>query len=156
MGRKAKYSIKLTAEQRSEVKAITTSSSKNICNEAKARAKALLYLDECGENPLTPEKAARKAKLQLATVYELRKKFCTEGFEATLHRKIRETPPVEPKITGDVQAYIIAVACSAAPEGRSRWTLKMIADKIVLDGVIDSISDEAVRKVLKKRNLSRT
>ena len=73
-----------------------------------------------------------------------------------MYRKKRVSPPIEPKITGDVQAHIIACACSHAPEGKSRWTLQMIADKIVLDGVIDGISDEAVRKVLKKRNLNPT
>jgi hypothetical protein len=63
---------------------------------------------------------------------------------------------VPAKITGEVEAHIIATACSAPPEGKEHWSLTMIANKIVLDGVIDSISDEAVRLVLKKRNSSRT
>jgi hypothetical protein len=59
-----------------------------------------------------------------------------------------------PNICITAEAYIIATCCSAPPEGRSRWSMKMIADKIVLDGVVDSISDETVRTVLKKQNLN--
>jgi hypothetical protein len=61
-----------------------------------------------------------------------------------------------PYFTGEVEAHVIACACSAPPEGFTRWSMQMIADKIVLNGVIESISDETVRKVLKKRNLNRT
>ncbi len=71
-------------------------------------------------------------------------------------RKKRETPPVPPKVTGDVEAHIIATACSEPPEGRSRWTLLMIADKLMLDGVVDYISDVTVMNTLKKRNISLT
>jgi hypothetical protein len=74
--------------------------------------------------------------------------------DAALLRKTRATPPVPAKVTGEVEAYIIATCCSAPPEGKAAWTMQMIADKIVLDGVIDSISDETVRLVLKKRNSS--
>jgi hypothetical protein len=155
MGRKANYSIKLTDEQRSEVKRIIDSSSKKISVETKSRAKALFHLDESGENPLSPEKTAAKAKLHRETVYGIRKQFVTSGLEATLHRKEREVPAIIPKVTGDVEAHIIACACSSAPDGKSHWTMQMIADKIVLDGVIDSISDETVRRVLKKQNSNR-
>jgi hypothetical protein len=64
-------------------------------------------------------------------------------------------PPVTPKVTGEVEAHIIACACSSPPEGFTRWSMQMIADKIVLNGVVESISDETVRLVLKKHNLSR-
>ncbi len=67
-------------------------------------------------------------------------------------RKKRESPPVPAKVTGEVEAHIVAVACSEPPEGRAEWTMQMIADKIVLDGVVESISDETVRRVLKKQN----
>jgi len=76
--------------------------------------------------------------------------------KAALERKKREEPAVASIVTGEVEAYIIAVCCSAPPEGYSRWSMKMIANKIVLDKRIDAISDETVRKVLKKRNLSHT
>ena len=146
---KAKHGVNLTDEQKNEVRRIMDSSSKSISTETKARAKVLYYLDECSDNPLSPERAASKAKLHRETVYAIRKEFSDNGFEAALYRKKRETPPVNPKVTGDVEAHIIACACSSAPEGKSHWTMRMIADKIVVDGVIDSISDETVRRILK-------
>lgn len=130
MGRKAKHSVSLTDDQRSEVKRIIDSSSKNISTETRARAKVLFHLDECGNNPLPPEKTASKAKLHRETVYGIRKEFSENGFESALYRKQRETPPVMPKVTGEIEAHIIAVACSSAPEGKVRWTAKMIADKL--------------------------
>jgi len=156
MGRKAKYVVNLSDDQRSEVKRIIDSSSKNISTEIRARAKALYHLDECGNAPLSPEKAARKAKLHRETVYGIRKEFSENGLESALYRKKRETPPTQPKVTGEIEARIIAYACSSAPEGKSRWTAKMIADKIVVDNHIDSISDDTILRVLKKRNLNLT
>jgi hypothetical protein len=116
----------------------------------------LLCLDEAGEKPLSPEQTAAKCKLHRENVYKIRKQFATEGLKRVLYRKKRETPPVEGKITGEVEAHIIATACSAAPEGKKAWTLKMIADKVVLDGVVESISDVSVMRILKKRNINRT
>lgn len=146
-----KYEVELTSEQYGEIERVIVSASKKISNETRARAKALKYLHK----GMSPDEAGNKAKLHRQTVYDLRKKFCLEGFEAALYRKKRETPPVEPKVTGDVEAHIIAAACQAVPEGFARWTMQMIADKIILDGVVDSISDETVRRVLKKQTSSR-
>jgi len=156
MSRKQEYKVQLTAEQRVELSAIVTSSSKKLSLETKSRAKALLCLDELGDKHLNPADTARKCKLHRETVYGIRKQFALEGLEAVVHRKKRVTPPTEPKVTGDVEAHIIAVACSSAPEGKSKWTLQMIADKIVFDGVVDSIGKETVRRTLKKRNISLT
>jgi hypothetical protein len=69
-----------------------------------------------------------------------------------LQRKKREDPPVEPKITGDVEAHIIAVACSPIPEGHSKWTLRLIADRCVELEYIDKISHMSVSRVLKKQS----
>jgi len=151
-----KYAVKLTAEERKELKKFIRSTSKKNTAQCKVHAKVLLCLDEAGENPLTPEQAAAKCKLHRENVYKIRKQFVTEGLERVLHRKKRETPPVEGKITGEVEAHIIAVACSAVPEGKKAWTLKMIANKIMLDGVVESISDVSIMRTLKKRNISRT
>jgi hypothetical protein len=73
-----------------------------------------------------------------------------------IKRKKRETPPVAPKCNGEVEANIIAIACSAPPEGRSRWTLTLIAEKAVELKCIDSISHTQVSRILKKTNLSLT
>lgn len=113
-------------------------------------------LDENGRKPLSVEQAAKKCKLHPENVYKIRKQFVLEGMERILTRKKRETPPVEPKITGDVEAHIIATACSEPPEGKSRWTLQMIADKIILEGLVESVSDITIMRTLKKRNISLT
>jgi hypothetical protein len=156
MSRKQEYKVELTSEQSTELNRIVASASKKLTPAAKKRAKVLLCLDEKGESPLKPEECARKCKLHRETIYGIRKQFITEGMEAAVYRKKRETPPVAPKVTGDVEAHIVATACSAAPEGKAKWTLKMIADKIVLDGVVSSIGKETVRRVLKKHSLSLT
>jgi len=76
-----------------------------------------------------------------------------EGFEAALERKQRATPAVI-KIDGRAEAKIIALACSAPPEGRVRWTSRLLADKVVELGILDSISAHAIGDLLKKTKLS--
>jgi hypothetical protein len=73
-----------------------------------------------------------------------------------LSRKVRETPPIAPKADGDVEAHIIALACSEAPKGYARWTVRLLADKAVELDFVDSISPATVHRLLKKRNISLT
>src|SRR5215813_11117043 len=86
-------------------------------------------------------------------VEQLKKRFVEEGFEAALYRK-PVTNTHRRKITGDEEAHLIALCCSQAPEGRERWTLRMLADKMVELDVIASVSHETIRRTLKKVNLS--
>ena len=150
--KKQKYTVKLTDEQQAKLEKVVESKSAKVSHEMKVRAKVLLNLDENSKTPLTPAATAKKCKITRENVYLIRKKFCEAGLDATIPRKKRETPPVPPKVTGEVEAHIIATACSAPPEGKSRWTLQMIGDKIVLSGLVDSIGKETVRRILKKRN----
>jgi hypothetical protein len=153
---KTQYFVELTAEEREQLQKIKSSRSKKVNDQVKKRAKILLCLDLNGETPLSPNETAKKCKTHLETVYTIRREYCTKSLEETTTRKKREIPPVPPKVTGDVEANIIAVACSEPTNGRSRWTLQMIADKIMLDGVVDYISDVTIMKTLKKHNLSLT
>jgi transposase len=148
-----KYHIRLTDNERQKLK--KSLYSKKCSMENKARAKILLNMDE-NENIKLPamKTIAAHCGVSEVTLWKVRKKYVEHGLDAALERRKRETPPVPAKVTGEVEAYIIATCCSAPPEGRSRWSMKMIADKIVLDGVVDSISDETVRTVLKKQNLN--
>ena len=148
-----KYHIKLTDSEQQKLKKCQYS--KKYSMEGKTRAKILLSLDE-NENTKLPAMRiiAAHCGVSEVTLWKVRKKYVEYGLDAVLERRKRQTPPVPAKVTGEVEAYIIATCCSAPPKGRSRWSMKMIADKIVLDGVVDSISDETVRVVLKKRNLS--
>jgi len=151
-----KYSVKLTEEERENLEKFIRSTSKKHTQQCKVHAKVILCLDENSKKPLTPEQTAKKCGIHCENVYLIRKQFITEGMDRILKRKKREVPPVEPKITGDVEAHIIAAACSVPPEGKKAWTLELIAEKIVLDGILDSLSDTSVLRTLKKHNLSLT
>ena len=82
--------------------------------------------------------------------------LANQDIEAYLTRKKRETPPVPAKVDGRVEAEIVALACSEAPEGHSRWTLRLLAEKAVSLNIVDSISYVRVQQILKKRNISLT
>jgi len=86
-------------------------------------------------------------------VEQLKKRFVTEGFEAALYRK-PVTNAHRRKITGDEEAHLIALYCSQAPEGHERWTLRMLADKMVELDIVDAVSHETIRRTLKKMNLN--
>ena len=86
------------------------------------------------------------------TVSNLKKRYFAGGLEGTLFEKPR--PGAKPKIDGEVEAHLIALTCSDPPEGYDRWTLRLLADRLVQLEVIDSISHVAVGDALKKMNLS--
>jgi len=150
-----KWHVELDNAARKKIKMVLRS--KKVTMEAKKRAQILLDIDESGgHKPESVNTITAKRGVCSNTIVNVRRKYVEGGIDAAIFRKKRETPPVAAKVTGEVEAHIIAVCCSAPPEGKEHWSMRMIADQIVLDGVIDSISDETVRLVLKKRNLSRT
>ena len=95
---------------------------------------------------------AEALHLNAQTVYQLRKRFAQEGLEAALYDKPR--PGGKPKLDGKQEALLIALACSQ-PDERENWTMQLLADKLVELNVVNEISDETVRRTLKKTNLSR-
>jgi transposase len=117
-------------------------------------AHILLAADEKGPN-WKDEDIADAFRCHRNTVANVRQRFVEEGLEAALERKKREIPPVPRKLDGRGEARLIAVACSEPPKGRAKWTMQLLADKLVVLGVVESISDETVRQTLKKTNLSR-
>ena len=121
------------------------------------RAKIILELDEAdGRKPLTQEQVAEKVGVSRQAVNGAKQAFiATDNISAFLQRKKRETPPIEPKITGEVEAHIIALACSPVPVGYAKWSVRLLADKCVELNYIDSISFKSVQRVLKKHNLNR-
>jgi transposase len=120
------------------------------------RAKIILELDEAdGRKPFTEEKIAEKIGVSRKTINNAKMAFLeTKEVSLFLQRKRRETPPVAPKITGEVEAHVIALACSPVPEGYAKWTLLLLANKCVELNYIDSISRSSVRLILKKHNLN--
>lgn len=88
------------------------------------------------------------------TVFNVKRRYLQEGFEAALQGKPRSGKP--PRISGEARAKITALACSQAPEGHARWTLRLLADRAVRLGFVDSISHNAVKGILKKTGSSPT
>ena len=150
-----KWHVILTKADRKKIKMVLRS--EKFSMETKKRAQILQDLDESdGRKPETIPEVMRKRGVSENVAIFTRRRFDQSGIDAAIFRKKRTTPPVAAKVTGEVEAHIIACACSAPPEGFTRWSMQMIANKIVLNGVIESISDETVRLVLKKHNLNRT
>ena len=120
------------------------------------RANILLASDKSNKKHMTVAEIANAFSTTPTTVQNVRTSYANNGLEATINRKRRETPPVPPKVTGDVEAHIIALACSEPPEGYSRWTVRLLADKCVELNYAESLSHMTVSRVLKKTNLSLT
>ena len=146
-----KHHIKLEEDER-KVLAQLANSQKAAAVKVK-RAKALLAMDISETGPaLSDAKTARISGVSVRSLERLRQRACEVGALAALERKPRLTPPVEPKVTGEVEAMMIKIACSEAPADASRWTMQMIADRLVELEMVESISSETVRVTLKKRS----
>ncbi|MBN2240180.1 MAG: helix-turn-helix domain-containing protein [Dehalococcoidales bacterium] len=147
---KNRYHVRLSKTERKyllDIVSKSTASAKEIMH-----ANVLLAADEnTGKVRKNEAEIAKTYHVNLQTVHTIRRRYSESGLDAAIKRKKRETPPVEPKITGDVEAHIIALSCSAPPEGYSRWSLRLLADKAIELQYIDSISHEAVSRLLKKR-----
>jgi len=119
-----------------------------------ARARILLKADSrAGAPNWSDAKISEALDVGRATVERLRKRFVEEGFEAALGQR-KSQRNYQRKLDGDAEAHLIALACSKAPEGYSRWTLRLLAESMVTLEYIDQVSHETVRSVLKKMNLS--
>ncbi len=118
----------------------------------------MLALDTSeGRKPDTQEEIAKHIGVSRQALIDARSAFLeTESIDNFLQRKKRETTPREIKVTGEVEAHIIALACSKAPEGYAKWTLRLLAEKAVELEYVDSLSHMSVNRVLKKHNLSLT
>lgn len=122
------------------------------------RARTILALDRTNKKDhLRIGRICEQVNLSRQAVYDIRADFfAAKSISAFLTRKKRETPPVAAKITGEVEAHIIALACSEPPKGCARWTLRLLASKAVELSFIESLSFKSVQRVLKKHNLNLT
>jgi transposase len=141
-----KYIVRLAPEERRELLAVT-SKGKSSARRIK-RALVLLASDEGGSD----EVVAARAGVHRLTVEQVRKRFVLEGLEAALSERPR--PGKTPLLDGHQEAMLIALTGSAPPAGRAQWTMQLLADKLVELKVVASISDETVRRVLKKGMLN--
>lgn len=149
----AYYKVTLTADERDQLKAIM---SKGKHSSQQFRNACILLNCDSGKHgePVSNDQIAKMLQVNSKTVERLKQRFVEDGFEACIERKVY--PEVkELKADGDFEAHLIALSCSKAPEGRSRWSLRLLADKMVELNYAENISHETVRRVLKKTKLNR-
>lgn len=122
------------------------------------RAKVILALDRSNKKDhLRITRIAEQVGLSRQAIYDIRDDYLSASEVGEfLVRKKRETPPVPAKVTGDVEAHVIALACSEPPKGCARWTVRLLAEKSVELNYVDSLSHMTVERLLKKRNISLT
>jgi transposase len=143
--------VVLSAEQRQRLTDITRNGHAPV---KKVRHAQVLLLSD-GDRPggrLRRDQIAEQLDLHVNTVDRVRKRFVTEGEAPALDRKPRATPANPPKIDGRVEAHLVAICCSQAPEGRTYWTLQMLAGELKSRRLVTSVCVETVRKALKKTN----
>ena len=122
--------------------------------QIRVRASILLALDENTGLVRDQIEIAEILKTSPSTVRNTARLYCKEGLDAVLTRKKRETPPVPAKVTGEVEARVIQIACSNPPEGFSRWSLRLLENKIAATSDMPDLSDNTIGRLLKKRHLS--
>ena len=152
MALKDKFVVRLTVSQREELERWAATGQRAAA--AITRARILLKAD-AQRDGWTDDQVAEALDTSAATVARVRKKFVRQGLEAAVHRK-RPTGRQYRKLDGAQEARLIALACSPPPEGRDRWTLQLLADKLVELHVVEAISDDTVQRALKKTRSSRT
>ncbi len=141
-----RVTISLTDAQRTELTQLTRSGTIGV--RTLTRARVLLLADRSQGERCSNQAVAEATGLHYVTVGHLLHRFDAEGLAATLNDKPR--PGQKPKITGDIEAHLVTLACSDPPEGAARWTLRLLANKIVALGHLDSLSHVAVGERLKK------
>jgi hypothetical protein len=144
-----RYTVDLTDTERATLREILSK------NKAKRSTIINAYILLKADRPCgwTNEDMASAYEVSTKKVEQLKKRFVEEGFEAALYRK-PVTNVHRRKITGDEEAHLIALYCRQAPEGHERWTLRMLADKMVELELVDSVSYETIRRTLKKMHLN--
>lgn len=144
-----KYIVRLTKSERKYLEEMV-SKGKAAAFKIK-HANLLLKTDADGPN-WSDEEAADAFGCHVNTARNVRQRFVELGLDAALDRKKRDFPPREKILDGKKEARLIAVSCSEPPEGRSRWTLELLADQLVELGIVESISAATVCRTLKKTN----
>jgi hypothetical protein len=144
-----KYIVRLSKDERKTLKKLIRSGR----GPARmfTRARILLKADQSNKGPRwSDEQISEALEVTVQTIERVRKQLVEEGFDAVLSRREYKQRVSRKKIDGDVEARLVALSCSEPPEGRSRWTLRLLADTVVELGYVESISHEAIRQTLEK------
>ena len=142
-----KYQVNLTIEEKEQLEELT--------NKGKIQARKLkrVQILLMSSAKYKDEEIASMLFVSIATIERVRKQFVSEGLESTLNEKSR--PGKVKKLGGTEEAFLVATACSNPPLGRQCWTMQLLANKLVELQIIDNISDETIRRTLKKTKLNR-
>jgi len=142
------YTIKLNPKEQDRIKKLISRGTE------KARKLKRCHILLMANEQKTDAQITEALHVSMNTVFRIRQRYANNGLESALNEQHRPGQP--PKFSGKQQAKITAIACSKAPEGRSRWTLRLLADKVVELDIVNSISHQSVENILKKTNLSLT
>ena len=149
-----KYRVTLTAEERQQLSSLIATG--KAAARKLAHARVLLHADAAPGGPAwTDQRIAAAVALGRATVERIRQRFVEQGLEAALNPRKPDRPGRPRKLDGRAEARLIALACSAPPQGRKEWTMQLLADELVELEVVDTVCDETVRRALKKTRSSR-
>ena len=144
-----RYVVELTQEERDQLKQLLAR--KGVAARKRLRAQILLKVDASREGPgWTDERIAEAFNVNRRTVENVRKRCVEEGLDAAVNRKRQCRPSRQRLLDGQKEAKLVAICCSKVPAGRTRWTLQMLADDLVRQEIVESISRETVRTTLKK------
>jgi len=146
------YIVELTSQERNQLRRLINTGKTAAYKQRHARI--LLLADQGPEGPaMKDEGVANSVGSGTATVERIRKRLVTEGLDAALERQ-KVDRSSERLLDGDAEAHLIAVACSQPPEGYQRWTLRLLAQKMVALEIVEHCSKDSVHRTLKKTNLS--
>lgn len=125
-----------------------------VAKRVRKRCHVLLLSDASVGKPPIQREIAKRSGVSADMVTKLSRDYCTKGLEYCLRKRVHETPPRAPIVSGEVEARIVTLACGEAPDGRSRWTIRLLTERVVELGILEEVSRETIRRTLKKRNLS--
>jgi transposase len=147
-----KYRVALEAEERAALERLVSKGKS--ASRKLAHARVLLLADAASGGGYTDEDIVTAVGVSPRTIARVRKRFVTEGVEAAIDHRPQPARPDEIKIKGDVEQKLVELARTDPPRGRCHWTLRLLADEMVVLGLVDSISTETVRQALKKTTSS--
>jgi len=150
-----RYRVTLTKEEREELEAISSKGKRAARTVLLARALLLLDAGEFGPKWVVAN-VAEAIGVTPRSLEHLKKRFVEEGLSVAIERKKRVKPPREIQFGGEFEAHLLALACSEAPAGKSRWTIRLLAEKMVELEIVPTVSPMTICNTLKKMNLSLT
>jgi len=143
------YVVRLGSEERQQLETLVRKGKSPARRLLKARILLKADVSEAGEG-WSDSRIIEALDASPSMVYRVRKQLVEEGFAAVLSRKQRATPAVAPIFDGEKEAKLIALACSKPPQGRARWSLRLLENKVVELGIVDRASDSTIGRTLKK------